>query len=367
MVLQSPPAFLQAGTYSALSDRLHLVTAMTMRDMATAHRGRQGFYPDRFPAYSNPSGMNWSVGACAGVVANTFTTDGGEYRFVNPTNVTGTFAASSPTLNRHDILGFRVRDNFYDSSGFNDVIPSVVQGANSAGTPVDPALPSSFIPVLRAVINAAATTPTLQDLRVKTVPPMAIFPVANTTERATLGSPPAGFTIWHIALARFEVADGAGGWTALPGAADVPVIGGEVRASVGQTFAQYALSKLNFGTQSVTPSGITWNGSNQWTVTTAGAYTMSAFVSTGYNAGNNFLLCIGRTALTGVGNTGEMWTGWSASGPGGTDASVSAKKYLQVGDTICAYIYINGGTQFAPQPGGLDQAPAAEFAVWKDR
>lgn len=212
MTLQSPPAYLQAGTYSALSDRLHLNTIRTHKDPTDPFRTYGGFFADRFPTYSNPSGMNWAIGPCAGIVQNTFASGSGDYAFANPTNVTGSFAASSPTQNRNDILGFRVRDNFYDASGFNDIIPAVVQGTNSSGTPVDPALPPSFIPVLRAVINAAATTPVLQDLRGRTTPTGAVLPVDSATARSLLGSPHAGFSIWRTDTQAFEVADGAGSW-----------------------------------------------------------------------------------------------------------------------------------------------------------
>lgn len=212
MTLLSPPGYLQGGTYSALLDRQYLVTTTSNRNASLAHGARQGFYPDRFPAYINPSGMNWTVGPAAGVIANTFSTDGGDYRFANPSNVSGTFAASSPTQNRHDILGFQVKDNFYDSSGLNQIIPAVIQGANSAGTPVDPALPSSFIPVLRAVINAGATTPVLQDLRVRTGLSGGVLPVGTAAERNALGTVHSGFTVWRHDLGVHEVADGAGAW-----------------------------------------------------------------------------------------------------------------------------------------------------------
>lgn len=231
MTLQSPPGYLQGGTYTALSDRLHLNTIRNHADFgAASFRAMQGFYPDRFPAYSNPSAMNWSVGPCAGVIANTFVSNGGEYVFANPTNVTGTFAASSPTQNRYDILGFRVRDNFYDSSGANEIIPAVIQGTNSSGTPVDPALPSSFIPILRAVINAGATTPVLQDLRPRTVPSAGILPVGSATARSALGTTHAGFLIWRTDTNTLESASGAGTWRILniPTAADSTALGSAV-------------------------------------------------------------------------------------------------------------------------------------------
>lgn len=195
MTLQSPPFALQGGTYTALSDRLHLVTTRTLRDFSVAHRSRQGFFPDRFPAYSNPSGMDVVIGPGAGVVANTFASDAGDYNFSNPSNLTLTPAASSPTQNRHDILGFRVLDHFYDSSGQNSIVPAVIQGTNAAGSPSDPALPASFIPVVRAVINATVTSPTLQDMRVKTVPSGGLLPIGSDTERTAIGTPHAGMVI----------------------------------------------------------------------------------------------------------------------------------------------------------------------------
>ncbi len=212
MTLITPPAFLQAGTYSALLDRMHLVTARTLRDVAFAHRSMGGFFPDRFPSYSNPSGMNWTVTACSGVIANSFALDAGEYAFSNPSNVSGAFAASSPTLNRNDILGFQVKDNFYDASGLNSVIPLVLQGANSAGAPSDPTIPSGFIPVVRAVINAAATTPILQDLRVRTTISGGILPIDAVAARTALGTQYAGMGVYRTDRKWPEYADGSGAW-----------------------------------------------------------------------------------------------------------------------------------------------------------
>lgn len=199
MTVLTPPAFLQAGTYSALLDRIYGNTVPFTRNFSLLHGARQGFLADRFPSFTNPAGMDVSVTACAGIIRNTFVTDGGEYKFSNPSPVTVTLAASSPTLNRHDIIGFQVKDNFYDASGLNQVVPAVIQGANSAGTPTDPALPNSFISVCRAVVNATDTSPTLQDLRVYTTSVGGILQVANSTERDAIGSPRTGFTVWDIA------------------------------------------------------------------------------------------------------------------------------------------------------------------------
>ena len=219
MAVQSPPAFLQGGTYTALSDRLHLITARVMRDPATSIEARQGLFPDRFPAYSNPSGMDIVVGPGAGVIRNTFASAAGDYAFVNTTNTQVTLAASSPTLNRNDIIGFQVRDAFY-SGADTDVILAVIQGIGAAGVPTDPVLPASFLPVVRAVVNANASTPTLQDLRVKTAMSGALMPVASSTERTSLGTQPLGTGIYRTDGLRLEFANGSGGWTTLT----VPVV-----------------------------------------------------------------------------------------------------------------------------------------------
>jgi hypothetical protein len=195
VTLLSPPGWLQAGTYTALLDRIYSGTIPGVRDFALAHGARKGFLPSRVPAFSVVSGMTVAVGPCAGIISNTFVTDGGDYKFANPTNFQVVLAGSSPTLNRHDIIGIQVKDNFYDSSGLNQAAPAVIQGTNSAGTPSDPAMPASFIPVCRAVVGAAATSPTLQSMVVRTTHDGGLLPVASDTERTALGTPYSGFPI----------------------------------------------------------------------------------------------------------------------------------------------------------------------------
>lgn len=207
-MLLTPPAYLQAGSYSALLDRHYLVTVLTMRNMNVTHAAKQGFYADRYPAYSNPSGMDIVVGPNAGVIANTFAADAGDYRYSNPSNTSATLTGSSPTQNRNDIIGFQVKDNFYDGSGLNSAILAVIQGTNAAGVPVDPAMPASFIPVFRAVVSAGVTSPTLQDLRVRTVAAGSL-PVDSAAQRTALGTPYAGYSIWRTDRAWEERWDGS--------------------------------------------------------------------------------------------------------------------------------------------------------------
>lgn len=195
MALITPPGHLQAGTYTAKNDRLHIHTIPMTADAANAMAARQGFLSGHVPVVTNPSGMDVTIGAGAALIKNTFTTSGGDYKAVNDGNVTVTLAASSPTLNRYDLVGWQIKDNFYDASGLNTVIPTVVQGANMAGTPVDPAYPASFIPATRAVVNATVTSPTLQSLVGRTVADGGVLPIGSVSERNAITSPWVGLTI----------------------------------------------------------------------------------------------------------------------------------------------------------------------------
>lgn len=210
MTVLSPPAFLQAGTYSALLDRIHINTIPTIRDFSVLHRGRQGFYPTRTPTFSNPGGLQIAMSACAGLVANTFATDGGDYRFSNPSSSTVTCAAASPTQNRIDLVGFQIKDNFYDASGLNQVAPAIVQGTNSAGVPTAPAVPAGFIPVVEVLINALATTPTSMTSRVvRTAPEGTPLLVSTLAERNALGTVAEGVMVDRTDRDWLERYDGA--------------------------------------------------------------------------------------------------------------------------------------------------------------
>lgn len=186
MTVLTPPGYVQGGTYSAKLDRVYIGTLGMVPDLAASFSARQGFHTGRVPAVANPSGMNVTIGACSAIIANTFASASGDYLVANDATVQVTLAASSPTQNRHDIIGIQVKDNLFDSSGLNTAVPAVIQGANSAGTPSDPALPASFIPVARAVVNAGVTSPTLTLLTRRTTVDGGLLVIADGTERAAL-------------------------------------------------------------------------------------------------------------------------------------------------------------------------------------
>jgi len=187
MTVLTPPGYTQGGTYTAKLDRIYTGTLGKIPNLGATFSARQGFYGGRVPTYANPSGMNITMSACGAVIANTFASASGDYHMANDATVQVTLAASSPTLNRYDIIGFQVKDNIFDSSGLNTAVPAVIQGSNSAGTPSDPALPASFIPVVRAVVNATNTSPAaLQSMIVKTSSDGGLLRVASVTERAAI-------------------------------------------------------------------------------------------------------------------------------------------------------------------------------------
>jgi hypothetical protein len=220
MTVLTPPGYLQGATYSAKLDRMYINTVPSVSNMAVLGAARQGFYSGRAPAFIVNINMDTIVGPCSAIIRNTFATAAGDYKMINDSNIGVTHAASSPTQNRYDIFGFQVKDNFYDSSGLNSVIPAIIQGANSAGTPVDPVLPASFIPVYRAVINAAVTTPTLQNLVVRTTNDGGLLPVDSQAERDAISPAWDGLHIYRRDYDWTEIHDG--GAFRVQGVANVP-------------------------------------------------------------------------------------------------------------------------------------------------
>lgn len=212
MTVLTPPGYVQGGTYTAKLDRVYLSTLGKIPNLAATFSARQGFFGGRVPTYANPSAMNITMSACGAVIANTFASASGDYLLANDASVQVTLAAASPTQNRYDIIGFQVKDNLFDSSGLNTAVPAVIQGANSAGTPSDPTLPASFIPVLRAVVNATNTSPfALQSLIRKTSSDGGLLRVASVTERAEITAHD-GMQIYREDRDWVEIYDGTGAW-----------------------------------------------------------------------------------------------------------------------------------------------------------
>ena len=125
-------------------------------------------------------------------------------------------------------------------------------------------------------------------------------------------------------------------------------VGGEQRANALQALAT-GNNKLTLPTATVAAAGITWNGTNQFTVTASGVYSMSA----------ELYLTVGTSAAVFLGNaTATLTTNVYQLGHFGAGPSygVSTTRYLAAGSTICAYAYNNAGainTLFATYPCSL--------------
>lgn len=269
MTLLTPPGFLQGGTYSALLDRMYNGTIKTVRSFSLTHGSRRGFFPSRVPTFSVVSGMTVAVSPCAGLIDNTFTSNGGDYLFANPSNFQVVLAASSPTLNRYDIIGIQVKDNFYDSSGLNEVAPAVLQGTNSAGTPTDPAIPAGFIPVARAVVNAGVTSPTLQSLVTQAVMDGGLLPIASDVERTSLGTPYAGYPILRTDQFGMVQMWTGSTWVTAPNAPYA-----HVRQTVQQLITTGTWTSLTFTTEDLDNFGghVTVGNTSRYTCQRAGVY-----------------------------------------------------------------------------------------------
>jgi len=211
MAVNNLPAYLQAGTYPAALDRLYqtstrfLPTTLNTTDQAA----RSGILGGQSGRQGNASVTNFdvSVGRFAAIIENTFTTNGGDYAVFSDNTQVLSLTASSPTTNRIDIIGVRVQDAFY-SGAVNSADLVAVQGTATAGTPADPALPNSFMPMWRATVNAASSAAVLTDLRKRTAICGAVYSpfTGQTSDNGTMvgemqilpaaGAYPARLRVW---------------------------------------------------------------------------------------------------------------------------------------------------------------------------
>jgi hypothetical protein len=312
-------------------------TSMTLRSFPSATiTAKQGFWPAKLPAFSVAAGMDVVVGPCAGVIANGFVTGGGEYAVANPTNTQVTLAASSPTLNRHDIIGFKVDDNFYDASGFNQVTLAVVQGTNSAGAPVDPAMPPSFLPVCRGVVSAGATSPVLQGMISRTVPEGGLLQIGTDAERTSLGTPYFGYPILRSDQYGLVQMWNGSSWVSAPNPAYA-----HLRQGTAQSIPNNAFTAVTFGTEDLDNFSGHSGSSSAYICQRAGVYLLNGGVTHGLNATGQRVV---RWALNGAAVNGSA----SALPSLGTGIATSLVARpimirLAVGDTVELQTYQNSG------------------------
>jgi hypothetical protein len=159
MTLQTPPSWLQAGSYPAQYDRL---TAQAL----WATTGTIGASSLAVTANS-PAGMSVRVASGWAAIVGTTTTNMGVYTIFNDAQDTLTITTADPTNPRIDLVCATVRDAFYSGAN-NDVIFQVIAGT-PAGSPVAPALPANSISLATVAVGAAVTqinTGNITDTRV---------------------------------------------------------------------------------------------------------------------------------------------------------------------------------------------------------
>lgn len=160
MTLQTPPSWLQAGSYPAQYDRL---TAQAL----WATTGIIGSSSLAVTANS-PAGMSVRVASGWAAIVGTTTTNMGVYTIFNDAQDTLTITTADPTNPRIDLVCATVRDAFYSGAN-NDVIFQVIAGT-PAGSPVAPSLPANSISLATVAVGAAVTqinTANITDTRVE--------------------------------------------------------------------------------------------------------------------------------------------------------------------------------------------------------
>jgi hypothetical protein len=159
MTLQTPPSWLQAGSYPAQYDRLTTQALWASTGIINS--------ASLAVTANSPAGMSVRVASGWAAILGTTTTNMGVYTIFNDATETLTITTADPTNPRIDLVCATVRDAFY-SGAFNDVIFQVIAGT-PAGSPVAPSLPANSISLATVAVGAAVTqinTGNITDTRV---------------------------------------------------------------------------------------------------------------------------------------------------------------------------------------------------------
>jgi hypothetical protein len=179
MTLQTPPSWLQAGSYPAQYDRL----------TAQALWATTGIIGSSSLAVSpnSPVGMSVRVASGWAAIVGTTTSNMGVYTIFNDATDTLTITTADPTNPRIDLVCATVRDAYYSGAN-NDVIFQVIAGT-PAGSPVAPSLPANSISLATIAVGAAVTqinSGDITDTRVSTTTNLAVGDITSVTAGAGL-------------------------------------------------------------------------------------------------------------------------------------------------------------------------------------
>ena len=154
MTLQTPPSWLQAGSYPAAYDRLTQQALYA----TTGIIGSSSLEVTQ----NSPAGMSVRVASgWAAIVGNT-QPQMGVYTIYNDATATLTVTTANPSNPRIDRVVVTVRDAYYSGTN-NDVIFQVIAGTPAA-SPVAPATPSDSISLATITVGAGVTSITTANI-----------------------------------------------------------------------------------------------------------------------------------------------------------------------------------------------------------
>jgi hypothetical protein len=171
MTLQTPPSWLQAGSYPAQYDRLTTQALWATTGIINLS--------SLAVTANSPAGMSVRVASGWAAIVGTTTSNMGVYTIFNDATDTLTITTADPTNPRIDLVCATVRDAFYSGAN-NDVIFQVIAGT-PAGSPVAPALPANSISLATVAVGAAVTQINAGNITDTRVPTTTNLPVGDIT------------------------------------------------------------------------------------------------------------------------------------------------------------------------------------------
>lgn len=115
-------------------------------------------------------------------------------------------------------------------------------------------------------------------------------------------------------------------------------VGGEMIANATQSLTNGGAVRLSFAAVAQPANGITWNGSNTWTVVTPGVYAVYAQARKSVAAAQDAMHITGTT----YSDATLIIPGLSTTGYG--DVFVSGARYFAAGTNLCAWYYSGSPT-----------------------
>jgi hypothetical protein len=363
MAVVNPPGFLQnaGATHTAEQMRNHFgaYAGGSTASLGMIPRGGVNYARGNGlqVTQSGTPGMSVVVKSGVAVIPGTQGAKQGVYEVLNDADVTLSIAAAHATLNRIDIVCFKVEDTAY--SGVTDASSLVVVTGTPAASPVAPAAPNNSITLASVSIVALDTSITngeITDSREYFIAAGGILPIRSSGQRPGAGTTIPGHMNWNIGAGKYEFTpDGGTSWVD-----GMPLY--KARTTLGGTTASVTFSSVPSNLREI---WIAWtarcstaagavnmrmqiNGNatavynsqvHQASNTTASAAQLLASTSSiiGLLAGNN--------ALAGVFGTGKVdIVGWSSPHSGFLGWNYQSS----VMDTAASVFVNNGGGNFTP-------------------